>query len=183
VFPTDLIELNLHFSAPILHQGTSSLEPLLDLWSWAGYRLAEWSRDERRTQVLRHAVWLPVPFIVLLFIRIRRRTRRAGGAALGNRRSDRAPITPGTDSEFYLIEKKLAQMGHVRDQGEPLSSWIRRLRRDHPSLLPDEGLEPLLALHYRYRFDPQGISGQDREALRDHVRAWLFGQPSGALHS
>jgi hypothetical protein len=159
-------------------QGTSFLEPLRDLWSWAGYRLADWHRQERKTQVLRHAVWLLVPFIVLLYIRIRRRTRRSGAAAPGQTTRDQAPVTPGTDSEFYQVEKRLAEMGHVRDQGETLSDWIRRLRREHPSLLPDEGPEALLALHYRYRFDPEGISGEDRDALRDHAQSWLLGQHS-----
>jgi hypothetical protein len=34
-------------------------------------------------------------------------------------------------------------------------------------------LEELLLLHYRYRFDPQGIQPAERQALRAHARACL----------
>jgi len=34
-------------------------------------------------------------------------------------------------------------------------------------------LRPLLALHYRYRFDPAGLSSAEREQLRASARAWL----------
>ena len=34
-------------------------------------------------------------------------------------------------------------------------------------------LRPLLALHYRYRFDPDGLGGAERERLRVETEAWL----------
>jgi hypothetical protein len=34
-------------------------------------------------------------------------------------------------------------------------------------------LRPLLSLHYRYRFDPAGLAGAEREQLRAEAEAWL----------
>jgi protein-glutamine gamma-glutamyltransferase len=39
-------------------------------------------------------------------------------------------------------------------------------------------LRPLLALHYRYRFDPAGLGGAEREQLRAEAEAWLAAHAS-----
>ena len=36
-----------------------------------------------------------------------------------------------------------------------------------------DSLPGILALHYRYRFDPVGLGAGERAALRSHVEAWL----------
>jgi hypothetical protein len=36
-----------------------------------------------------------------------------------------------------------------------------------------DDLESILKLHYRYRFDPQGISPAEKEALTSTTRTWL----------
>ena len=36
-----------------------------------------------------------------------------------------------------------------------------------------EALPAILALHYRYRFDPDGLSPAERAALRERAEAWL----------
>jgi len=46
-----------------------------------------------------------------------------------------------------------------------ISSWIERT--DLASL------QPVLALHYRYRFDPHGLNANERSALNSHVQSWL----------
>jgi hypothetical protein len=39
-------------------------------------------------------------------------------------------------------------------------------------------LRPLLALHYRYRFDPAGLGGAEREQFRVEAQAWLAAHAS-----
>ena len=79
----------------------------------------------------------------------------------------------GLDSEFYLLERKLAERGVQRDASEPLSDWLERA-----AVAPDLGdlrgsLHELLGLHYRYRFDPLGLSEAEREALKREARVCL----------
>jgi protein-glutamine gamma-glutamyltransferase len=78
---------------------------------------------------------------------------------------------PGLDSEFYLLEQKLAREGAPRMPGETVSRWIERLRNSRE--IPVEELGPVLELHYRYRFDPAGISREERVQLRDQVGSRL----------
>ncbi|MFT4691715.1 MAG: hypothetical protein ACI9OD_003941 [Limisphaerales bacterium] len=77
----------------------------------------------------------------------------------------------GLDSDFYAVEIRLQAMGLVRHNGESLIEWHQRLtQRDdvQPDLLAE-----ILDLHYRYRFDPEGLDNQERSRLRDFVAKWL----------
>jgi hypothetical protein len=78
---------------------------------------------------------------------------------------------PGLDSEFYLIENRLRELGFERRTGEALGAWLARINGSAPR--DGVPLEELLNLHYRYRFDPAGLETTDRRALRDKSRAWL----------
>ena len=78
---------------------------------------------------------------------------------------------PGMDSEFYLVEKRLQELGFVRGHEEPLGLWLGRVNGSAPrNGFP---LEKLLQLHYRYRFDPAGLNSAEREILKDESVAWL----------
>jgi hypothetical protein len=80
-------------------------------------------------------------------------------------------IPQGLDSEFFLIEKKLANLGLGRRAEEPLYPWVERIR---PNLPVDyEELRILIALHYRLRFDPRGLEVAERAELRRRAMALL----------
>ena len=78
---------------------------------------------------------------------------------------------PGLDSEFYRVEAKLDQLGLGRRVGEGLLDWLSRI--EPLAKLPLTPLRQLLGLHYRLRFDPQGIGETEREELRRGVSEWL----------
>jgi hypothetical protein len=80
---------------------------------------------------------------------------------------------PGLDSEFYQIERRLAERGARRQPSEPLSAWLRRVTTDPALAGVRSRVRELLRLHYRYRFDPQGLSQTDREALRREASGCL----------
>jgi hypothetical protein len=71
----------------------------------------------------------------------------------------------GMDSEFYLLEKKLAEPGLPRRPGQALSDWLSRALAEPALADLRASLQRLLRLHYRHRFDPRGLSGQERAAL------------------
>ena len=74
-------------------------------------------------------------------------------------------VLPGAESPFFRIEALLSEQGYRRAAGELMTHWL--LRIDRPELLP------LLTRHNRWRFDPQGISMEDRERLAEQVQEWL----------
>jgi|GEM_PF-3281410 len=89
----------------------------------------------------------------------------------------RQPITDGLDSEFYLIEKRLGDWGLGRRPSETVRQWLGRLEQElSDSYMRD--LHQIIDLHYRYRFDPQGLAPKDREQLKAMIQSWLneFGQ-------
>ncbi|HBH02880.1 MAG: hypothetical protein A2W08_19230 [Candidatus Rokubacteria bacterium RBG_16_73_20] len=142
----------------------SLLGPAADLWAWAQYGFARWRWGEGGDWIGPSLGWLLLPLLLLLAwrLRARRRVDRRGPAAPA---PAAAPPRPGGDSEFYLVARALAAAGRERRPSEPASAWVERLHED--------ALRPLVGLHYRYRFDPAGISAGEREALRAAARAWL----------
>ena len=72
-----------------------------------------------------------------------------------------------------LVGESLAARGVPRQTGEPLSEWLERALTAPALAGPRAALQELLGLHYRYRFDPQGLSATEREALREKAKACL----------
>ena len=60
-----------------------------------------------------------------------------------------------------------------RQTGEPLSEWLERALAAPALAGLRAALQELLDLHYRYRFDPHGLSGAEREALRQKAKTCL----------
>ena len=69
---------------------------------------------------------------------------------------------PGQDSEFYALERSLGS----RDSAETQAAWLARVARD-VSAEKRESLRAALGLHQRYRFDPDGITLNERKRLRE----------------
>jgi protein-glutamine gamma-glutamyltransferase len=147
----------------------SSFQWLSDAWSRFGFEFAKirWGQTRLRQYVL----WALGPILALLLYQILVRSRRQRhknepGAAAGNN-------WQGLDSEFYQLEKKLAARGLPRQASEPLSVWLFRAS-DQPALVDLKApLGDLLQLHYRYRFDPEGLTQTERKALQSKAREYL----------
>jgi len=135
---------------------------LSDAWWWAHFQLAKlrWGQTHLREYIL--AGLVPV-LVLLLFQIIRQRRRRNRGKDAGKRQT---VAWPGLDSEFYEIEKLLAQRGVPRGPDEALADWLERAAAEPALFELRSTLRTLLRLHYRYRFDPQGLSEADRDELR-----------------
>jgi hypothetical protein len=104
-----------------------------------------------------------------LFASVLLRSLRRGRPA-GNSAVPRGQDSPGADSEFYLVEAALRRLGIPRERGETLEQWLRRL--GSASTLRLDELGPILRLHYRHRFHPQGLAPAERERLRTASRHW-----------
>jgi len=138
---------------------------MADAWWWVKFQFSKlrWGQTHLRQYILVGLV--PVLIILLLQI-IRQRHRRGADKNAGRGRT----AWPGLDSEFYEIEKQITQRGLLRGPNEALAPWLERAAAE-PSLAEVENpLRDLLRLHYRYRFDPNGLSQPDRDELRRVAR-------------
>ena len=142
-------------------------QSLSDWWSdmWFTFSRWRWGKGEWKE----YLIWLVVPLMLLATWRMLaqkqwNRARVARGKAA-------SAVRPGADSEYYLIEANLAARGLQREPHETPAAWFARLRRVDPGLAT--ALPAVLALHYRMRFDPDGIDGETRETLRRVVKDWL----------
>jgi len=148
----------------------SSLQWLRDAWSRLVFEFSKirWGQGKVREYLL----WIMIPGLGLLLYQI---LFRRGRKRQSKPKSDEDFLTnwPGLDSDFYKLEKEIARRGMPREPSEPLNEWLRRV-----AMTPDFSelsgpLQELLRLHYRYRFDPLGLSKEDRKALHEQTQVCL----------
>ena len=73
------------------------------------------------------------------------------------------------DSAPYRVAK-LGELGFTRTNGETQSKLIERVVRDQRVETIRDILKAILSAHYRLRFDPKGLTPEEREALGLRVR-------------
>jgi len=148
----------------------SPMQALSDFWSRAVFEFSKFRWGQ--TQLRRYILWALVPILALLLYQIifRRRRRQQARSHAG---PGAAVLWPGLDSEFYQIERRMEKRGAGRQPSEPLSAWLLRVIKDPALADLQSQLRELLRLHYRYRFDPRGLTQADREALRREAKGCL----------
>ena len=155
----------------------SALESISDFFRKLQFGFSSWwwsSRDGRFQQYLAGAVVLLVAFLFWRLLRGRKRGKSkadASGDLVG-------VVWPGMDSAFYEIERRLESAGLERRRGETFGLWLDRLGQ---AATPFDlsALAGILRAHYRYRFDPLGVSEEELEAFRRRTEAWLEGSGRG----
>ncbi|GBC60856.1 transglutaminase [Desulfonema ishimotonii] len=153
-------------------EAAPSWQLLSDLWSWLAFRFSQWQWRQDAGDFSGYVPWLLIPLLAIV-VRKLWRTKRI--KPVRRAESSPAPVRRyGSDSEFYQVVEKLNRMGHVRNPGEPLSDWISGIGRSAEGRRLTASLRPILMLHYRYRFDPEGVTPRERRVLQEKVRAWLI---------
>ena len=148
--------------------------PLTDLWSWTSFRvsrLAASARDEED----RTAFWMGMALLLAAWLGwrlYRQRQLLVIGNESGGAARDRRPVT-GADSEFFVVEHALARSGFPREPGETVTAWLARIASRLPVGMEQQVLAEIARLHYRYRFDPVGISSAERQRLKAAAEEWL----------
>jgi hypothetical protein len=145
-------------------------EPLYDVISWLTYKFSQWRWRDDSDSSNDWLLWLILPLSLLLIWRLysREKVARSQSAKPLN-----TAIVVGADSAFYQIVQQLNAAGLIRQQGETLTAWLKRIRAP---LLSEASMQTMLTLHQRYRFDPAGISMQEQTILAAQVKAWLRAQ-------
>ncbi|HIG27907.1 MAG TPA: transglutaminase domain-containing protein [Verrucomicrobiales bacterium] len=150
--------------------GIAFWQPVSDLLSEFLYRFAKWRYYGDRSQLKYYLVVGLALFFGMTLFKLARRKRKTGNSESDGQKVS-VVLLPGQDSEFFRIEQALHSKGYLRQTGECLTDWLNRL--ESVPELDIESLRPLLALHYRYRFDPGLSEDHDREELRMGVDSWL----------
>jgi hypothetical protein len=142
-------------------------EPLYDVISWLTYKFSQWRWRDDSDSSTDWLLWLILPLSLLLIWRLysREKVARSQSAKPLN-----TAIVVGADSAFYQIVQQLNAAGLIRQQGETLTAWLKRVQAP---LLSEASMQTMLTLHQRYRFDPAGISMQEQTILAAEVKAWL----------
>ncbi|PYN26401.1 MAG: hypothetical protein DMD76_09980 [Candidatus Rokuibacteriota bacterium] len=154
----------------------SAWQPVADLWEWGTFLFSRWRWSERQDRLTGSLGWLLIPLTGLLVWRLWAR-RRVGAKPSAVPAAARGSGY-GDDSEFYGVERRLSELGFARPPAEPLARWLHGVVDAAPAGVATAGLPSLLALHYRYRFDPDGLSDAERRRLRAESEQWLAGHAS-----
>lgn len=148
----------------------SRFEFLSDLTSWASLHVSRWRSRLSQANGRGLTAWLLLlalaGWIVWKASALVKDSRRVDGE------KSSARAMRGADSEFFAIERYLGRAGFGRRPEEAPTAWLDRIE-DVVGAEKVSPLRPLLALHYRYRFDPAGLSAEERAELRGAARAWL----------
>lgn len=159
----------------------SSWSRIGDFFSLLSFKIAlgfEYLKNNNNLMYL----WLlliPVIWIVIRWFYPQNKIKVEKITKQGNANSEY--IIPGLDSEIYLIETVLNELGSIRNPHETWQQWLERLHHnplsisemnlDRKQML--EELETIVKLHYRYRFDPQGLNSTERLQLKSCTESWL----------
>jgi transglutaminase-like putative cysteine protease len=145
------------------NEQASLFEFLSDFWArfWLEFQRLRHGEYEIRE----YAGYLAFPLLLAALFQLVMKSRKKGGQRKTSTGPAPVPPPPGMDSEFYLVEQLLIERGLVRASSEGMADWLRRVKTT-PGLAPFQGtLKTALRLHYRYRFDPAGISAVERQEL------------------
>lgn len=132
---------------------------LKDSWGRFTFGFLEWRWLGDWGFIRIAAPWLITPMVAFLAWRIFGRKMSFRKKAARESRN-----WPGEDSEFFILERKLAKAGLGRTEQETAREWAARVAVEAPTA--SELLPELMRLHHRYRFDPAGLDRAERERLR-----------------
>ena len=147
----------------------SPLSWLSDLGSWLYFQFQKlrWQQSNLQQYIL--WTFIPVLTVLLYYIIFQRRKR----ARMPKKAAEIFTIWPGHDSTFYRLEKALATRGLPRQPQESLSDWLERALAEPALAGLRAPLWELLELHYRYRFDPQGLDDAQKQSLVQNTETIL----------
>ena len=151
-------------------QNTSAFRSVADLFSFLRYQ-ANLRIRQLGDLELREVLLIMLPLVGYLVWRSLQQFQgqRAGKS---DHSAANGPIQLGLDSEFYKIETWLHEQNLQRSPAESLLQWRSRLQAHLPKS-QYESMQEILALHYRYRFDPQPLNPQERQQLYQLCQQWL----------
>lgn len=145
---------------------------LYDFGSHIRFLFSNWRWSER------DAAWADVQIGMLILLAALLGWRLYFKERIRRARSKKGSDSPasggsGRESAFCRIVSYLGRLGLPRRPGETLNQWIQRITDGDAFAMDKDALQTALTLHYRARFDPQGLMPDERERLQSTVGEWL----------
>ncbi|MDJ0535370.1 MAG: transglutaminase-like domain-containing protein [Xenococcaceae cyanobacterium MO_207.B15] len=165
---------------PLEDASASSWGRIGDFFSLLSFKISlavEYLKDNNGLIYL----WLLVIPLVWIVIRWFYPQKQLKATKINQRNHTAQYSIPGLDSEIYLIETALKELGLIRNPSETWQQWLERLHHS-PLPIPEtnlnktqmlQELKAIVMLHYRYRFDPQGLNSTERTELKSYTQSWL----------
>lgn len=155
--------------APLEAEDENWWQSIPDLWSWLSYSISTWKDYGGNRNVFALQILLAIVIVYFFwrlltdsrFIKIRQHTKP----------TVETENAPGLDSPFYNLVKaiestdKASENHNKRFPGETLSTWLLRQKLFGTQNM----IIPLLDLHYRYRFDPAGLTADELNTFQIQV--------------
>lgn len=152
----------------------SKLSIISDLGSLLSFRLSGGLEYLLNSQKIKYGWYLIFPLIFILMWKLgsKKGVRRLSPKQRLLKPNVKAELSQ-SNSDFYLIENALKELGLSRHPSEPLKAWIQRIKEDATTADLIDGIIPIVELHYRDRFDPAGIKEAEKTRLNAAIRSWL----------
>ncbi len=152
---------------------TSTFRRGLDFFSFLGFQFSYRIRQLGELG-LREILLIVIPLFCYLLWRSMQafKGQRQNLSGVDGSQVESSLIRNGLDSEFYQIEKLLGDRDLARLPNESLLQWRDRIQPSIPHSQRASFAE-LLALHYRYRFDPVSLSPLERQQLQAQSQQWI----------
>jgi len=146
-------------------------QPLLDIFSWLGFRFDRW-RWAPQAEGEGSPAWYALAAGLTLLLAWRLASRRRVAVEKGGAASARAPGAT-SDSPFQRVVNILQRRYPAPAPGETLGRWLGRLGAKPELAGERERLGAMLELHQRWRFDPLGLPPSARARMAEKVEDWL----------
>ena len=164
---------------PLIERESESIwerywQKIKDYMSAGLFRFAQLRHQMQSTGYLRH-LWVlllaPVLWIgwrVASKLMKRHQTNRSEAP-----RGQYSVVKRGGDSDFYKVEAHLNSLGFKRFPWETFSAWLNRIEHSAAQSVSLDIPRQSLQFHYRYRFDPLGLSPSEKSRMTAMISAWL----------
>ena len=142
----------------------------MDFLGWLWLKFNQWRTQERSTAwMLYVAAGLGVFIAITLWRMVFRKQKKTD--LTGAMSQKEQTVALNLDSPWFRIAERLEQDGLARQPAESWSDWLSRVEAILDS--DGDGLRSLLAMHYRLRFDPDGLNDVEIQTISADVSNWL----------
>jgi hypothetical protein len=149
-------------------------QPIKDFASGFVFEFAQWRQNMHDNGYLKYFLLLLLPLLLWAVWRITAKLRHMRKLKKAIVLKEDKPVQiAGSDSAFYRIERRLNALGLRRYCWETPLTWLNRIERTADLAVSLGVPRELLMLHYRYRFDPQGLSADEKSLMTKLSAAWL----------
>lgn len=148
------------------NKSLSSLQKFLDRWdhwmlSWNLWRRA----DDKGLLWTLLPVFLAGGLLIIVVLRLVRGLRKSQTSEAQARSRSGELALLGMDSAWFELESTLAAHSWPRTPSQSVGDWCRQLMTVHPEWR--SSLSSIVRAHYRYRFDPQGLTENEVNTFRE----------------